>query len=114
MHPAMVLLDVAHPPRPGVRVEEELLEACQRAKNSPTIRIIKVVHGYGSSGQGGTGRETVRNWAFRNRRRLRGVIDGENYAFGDAVTEEVIGEVGPLQDTDLNAGNRGITILWVR
>jgi hypothetical protein len=30
------------------------------------------------------------------------------------VTEEVIGEVGPLQDTDLNAGNRGITILWVR
>jgi hypothetical protein len=114
MHPVMTLLDVAHPPRPAARVEEELLDVWQRVRNSPSLRLIKVVHGYGSSGKGGTGRETVRNWAFRNRRRLRSVIEGEHYAIGDAATEDLLGEVGPLGDADLNAGNRGITLLWVR
>jgi hypothetical protein len=114
MHKAVYLMDVAHPPRRGAIIEEELLAAWQRVRNSPTLRIIKVVHGYGSSGKGGTGRETVRNWAFQNRGRLRSVIDGERFAFGDAATEELIGEFGPLGDEDLNAGNPGITILWVR
>jgi hypothetical protein len=114
MHPAIHLLDVAHPPRSAEAVEEELLRAWEEVRHSPTWRVIKVVHGYGSTGRGGTGKEVVRNWAFRNRTRMRGTIDGEQYGYSNAPTQGLLKEIGSLGDPDLDAGNRGITLLWVR
>jgi len=114
MNPAIHILDVAHPPRPADVVEQELLEAFGCVRNSTTLRAIKVVHGYGSTGKGGVTRETVRNWAFRQRQRVRAVIEGERYAALEGSTETMIREIGPLCDADLGTGNPGITILWVR
>ena len=114
MHSAVYLLDVAHPPRPADTIETQLLEAWQMVRNSPTLRVMKVIHGYGSSGKGGSSRETVRNWAFQRKSRLRAVIDGEHYSVRNRVIEELLKDVGPLGDPDLDAGNPGITILWVR
>ena len=112
--PLIRRIDLAHPPLGAARVEEALTEALAAARNSPDLRVIKVIHGYGSSGRGGATREVVRNWAFRMRGRLRGVIAGEDYSLFDAATQAMHAETGPIGDPDLDAGNRGVTYLWIR
>jgi hypothetical protein len=42
------------------------------------------------------------------------VIEGETYALDDAATGELRLTVGAYADPDLGAGNRGITIVWVK
>jgi hypothetical protein len=107
-------IDVAHPPRHPDRVEEELVQAWSHVRNSSTLRVLKIVHGYGSHGTGGSTRDQVRNWVFRNRLKFRNTVDGEHYTLHDAVTTELRKELGGYDDTDLNAANPGIVIVWVK
>jgi len=107
-------IDLGHPPRPPARVEADLEAAFLKVRSSSQHRALKVVHGYGSHGHGGSTRETVRDWAYNFRRRLRAVIYGENYNFFDESTQEMREECGKIDDADLNTANPGITILWVK
>ena len=107
-------LDVGHPPRPPKQVENELDAALIKVRSSSTLRAIKVIHGYGSHGQGGHTKVTVRNWAFQFRRRFRAIINGEAYDIFDADTQELRDECGQLADNDLGIGNPGITLIWVK
>jgi hypothetical protein len=109
----VLTIDVAHPPLHPDQVEEELLRASMQVRNRPELRVLKVIHGHGSSGKGGSTKETVRNWAFRNRNKLRAVIDGEEYGLYDPTVQELRKEVGNYPDADLNNSNPGITILWI-
>lgn len=114
MQSPILTIDVAHPPRRPGDVEEELFRALSYIRNSPTLRVLKIVHGYGSSGKGSTTKETVRNWAFRITAKVRQTIDGEHYGLYDAATQQMRKEVGGFVDTDLDTGNPGITLLWVK
>lgn len=110
----LLTIDVAHPPRPASRVEGDLDALLMKIRNSSQHRALKVIHGYGSHGRGGSTRETVRDWAYNARRRLRAVIYGENYNIFDEDTQELREECGKIEDSDLGASNPGITILWVK
>ena len=110
----LLTVDVAHPPRHPDVVEAELDDVVSRVLRSTAHRVLKIVHGYGASGRGGSTREGVRNWAFRRRSKFRSVIDGETYALENAATAALRLEVGAYADPDLGAGNRGITIVWVK
>jgi len=110
----MLALDVGHPPRSPQQVENELDGAFARVRNSPTLRVIKVIHGYGSHGRGGSTKENVRNWAFQFRRRFRAIINGEDYNIFDDDTQEMRDECGQAADNDLGIGNTGITLIWVK
>lgn len=112
--PELLVVDVAHPPLPPDSVERILLESWSRARSSPAVRVLKIVHGYGSSGKGGATQAVVRNWAFRHRGRFRAVIEGESYGITDPATREMRLEVGAFPDLDLDSANRGVTILWVK
>lgn len=114
MSSVLLTIDVAHPPRHPDAVETALLDAWETARNSPTLRLIKIIHGYGSGGKGGATRELVRNWAFRRRGRFRGTLYGENYTLLDPATQEMRGEVGQYADKDLTMPNPGITIIWIK
>lgn len=107
-------IDVSHPPRHPDVVEQELVSAWSTVRNSATLRIIKIVHGHGSTGKGSSTKELVRNWLFRSRTKFRAVIDGEQYEMFNAVVQEMRSEVGQFNDRDLNAANPGITIVWVK
>ena len=107
-------IDVAHPPRHPDRVEEALNDALSHVRSSCQYRAIKVIHGYGSHGRGGTTKETVRNWAFRFRRHFDHIIEGENYSLFDDTTQAMRDDCGRIDDEDLDAANPGITILWVK
>ncbi len=110
----ILTIDLAHPPRPPARVEADLQTVVLNVRNSNRQRAIKVIHGYGSHGRGGSTRETVRDWAYNFRRHLRAVIYGENYNIFDDDTQELRDECGKIDDPDLQAANPGITILWVK
>ena len=108
------VIDVGHPPLPPEKVEELLLQVWIEARNAPGVRVIKVIHGFGSSGKGGGTQLVVRNWGSHMRTRLRGVIPGEEYSLYARDSQAMRREVGRFDDSELDAGNRGITYLWIR
>jgi hypothetical protein len=110
----LLTIDVAHPHRRPGEVERALLDAWETVRNSPALRIVKIIHGYGSGGKGGTTRELVRNWAFHHRERFRAIIYGDDYSVHDPATQELRKEIGQYPDTDLTMANPGITIIWVK
>ncbi len=111
---ALHTIDVAHPPMRPDQVEAALHDALGIVRNTSTLRVLKIVHGHGSTGKGGSTKEVVRNWLFRQRSRVRGVIHGETYDVFDPSTQEMRREVGSFGDPDIGAGNPGITIVWVK
>ena len=110
----ILTLDLAHPPRHPDEVEDELLQAWMKVRGSPTLRLIKIIHGYGKSGKGGTTKNVVRNWTFHYRSKFRLVVDGENYSLYDAGTQEVRKHLGEYLDSDLGASNAGVTVVFVK
>jgi len=107
-------IDVAHPPRSASVVEEALADAWATIRNSASLRVVKVIHGYGSSGKGGVTREIVRNWAFAHRRHFRATIPGEEYTLTSEAVLKLRSETGQYADRDLTMPNPGITIIWVK
>ena len=88
-----------------------------RQAKKDRIRILKVIHGYGSSGKGGRLCVGLRK-SFGLRRKeevIKEFISGEDFSiFNDAVLKllETCPELSG--DPDLNAMNEGVTILVLR
>jgi hypothetical protein len=77
-------------------------------------RLVKLIHGYGSSGAGGEIRIAVqtRLCEMATNGEISACIFGENWSKSDDQTWQLITARPELkQDRDLGAGNRGITIV---
>lgn len=77
-------------------------------------RLVRVVHGYGSSGSGGAIREAVRQHLeeLRNRRLVRSLVRGEEYPDGSAGARELLGRHPQLRSTlRSDRSNPGITFV---
>jgi hypothetical protein len=85
-----------------------------KVRSSSSLRVLKIIHGHGSTGKGGSTKTVVRNWLFRHRSKLRAIIDGENYSLFDAEVQEMRMQVGQYNDDDLGNANPGITVVWVK
>jgi hypothetical protein len=110
----LLTVDVAHPPRHPSVVEEDLAAAIARVRRSNALRVLKIIHGYGSTGRGGSTREAVLNWLYRQRTRVNAIVEGPAYGILDPATAEMRRSVGPYPDPDLGRQNAGITIVWVK
>lgn len=91
------------------RLNSELLVARQRG-----VKVLKVVHGYGSTGVGGELRialqATLRQMAARHE--IRDCIYGENWRTSDQRSWELLKQLPELKsDSDLGRGNKGITMV---
>jgi hypothetical protein len=78
------------------------------------IKLLKVVHGYGSTGAGGDIRIAVqkRLSEMAEGGQVRACIYGENWAKSDAMSWKLIRENRELKsDSDLGRRNQGITIV---
>jgi hypothetical protein len=78
------------------------------------VKVLKIVHGYGSSGVGGDLRialqATLRQMA--DRQEIQGCIFGENWRKADEGSWALLKQVpGLKEDRDFGKGNRGITIV---
>jgi hypothetical protein len=88
----------------------------RRAKQQGA-RVLKVIHGYGSSGKGGTLCVGLRrSFSLRKKEQLiRAFIPGEDYSIFNDTVLAMFDSVPELRgDPDLNATNEGITVLWLK
>jgi DNA-nicking Smr family endonuclease len=78
------------------------------------VKVLKIVHGYGSTGVGGDLRfalqATLRQMITR--KEIRDCIYGENWRTGDERTWNLLKQMPELKsDTDLGKGNKGMTVV---
>jgi hypothetical protein len=81
------------------------------------LRVLKVIHGYGSTGKGGQLCVGLRR-SLRLRTKegvIRGFLPGEDFSIFNETTLALL-EVAPVLrgDPDLNAVNPGVTLVWLR
>lgn len=93
------------------RLASELAQA--RREN---IQVLKLVHGYGSTGAGGEIRIAVQKHLFEIARdgKISGCIFGENWSKSDAASWKLLQSHPELKnDSDLGHRNQGITIVML-
>ncbi len=95
-------------------------EALQRMDRELTLarqekaKLLKLIHGYGSTGAGGDIRIAVqkRLLEMADNGQIRGCIFGENWSKSDETAWKLLQSHADLKsDSDLGRGNRGITIV---
>jgi ribosomal protein S9 len=99
---------------PQVREALQRLEREIALARQEKVKLLKVVHGYGSTGQGGDIRIAVqkRLVEIAQNGQIRGCIFGENWSKSDEQTWKLLQARAELKgDSDLGRGNRGITII---
>ena len=99
---------------PSVEQARARLQAELRTARQSGIKILKLVHGYGSSGVGGDLRialqSTLRQMA--QKREIADCIYGENWRTSDQRAWELLKRMPELKsDSDLGKGNKGITLV---
>ena len=93
------------------RLNREILSARQNK-----ITLLKLVHGYGSTGAGGDIRIAVQRQLVEMAKNgeIHGCIFGEDWSKSDAATWKLLQSNNELKsDPDLGRGNRGITIVMI-
>ena len=91
------------------RLERELALA-----NSSRIAVVKIIHGYGSTGRGGDIRVAVQKALVERAQSgaIQAVIFGEDWRISNETTWALIKKWPELkQDSDLGRENKGITIV---
>lgn len=92
------------------------MEEIRRAKREG-VKVLKVIHGYGSSGKGGALCIGLRK-SFRLRKKegvIRDFVEGEDFSIFNATTLAMLEAASDLRgDCDLNATNEGVTLLWLK
>jgi hypothetical protein len=103
--------------RPSLdEARREVLEEIRRAKHDG-VRVLKVIHGWGSSGKGGTLCHGLRkSFALRKREQvIRDFIPGEDFSIFNQTVLALLDAVPALRgDPDLNLTNEGVTLLWLK
>ncbi len=100
--------------RPTVPLALSLLNDALRVARSEGFVLIKIIHGYGSSGEGGAIRTAVQ--ADLSRRaaaaEIRAFIAGEDWRISDERAWSVLRRCPELKgDSDLGRGNQGVSIV---
>ncbi len=93
---------------------ERRLRAASREASFSGSRLLKIIHGWGRETGSNVLQRNVRGWLARNPFPFRAAIPGEAYHLTNPETVQMRDEIGSFPDTDLNADNHGITIVWLR
>ena len=81
------------------------------------VRVLKVIHGYGSTGKGGTLCHGLRkSFALRKREGvIKDFIPGESFSIFNNAVLLLLEAVPEMRgDPDLSATNEGVTVLWLK
>ena len=99
---------------PSVREALQRLERELSLARQEKVKVLKLVHGYGSTGAGGDIRIAVQKCLMEMMQngQIRGCIFGENWSKSDEHTWKLLQSQPELKsDSDLGRGNRGVTIV---
>jgi hypothetical protein len=93
-----------------------VIEETRRAKREG-VRVLKIIHGYGSSGKGGKlGVGLKKSFALRKKEgAIKDFIPGEDFSIFNNTVLNLLEAVPELRgDPDLDAANEGVTVLWLK
>jgi hypothetical protein len=99
---------------PTVEEARQLLKAELEKCRSRKAIVIKVIHGYGSSGVGGALRQGIRKSLISRRKEkvIKAVVFGENWSIFDPATRLLLDRCPVLsKDKDLFGSNPGISVV---
>ncbi len=94
----------------------QIIEEIRTAKRKG-VRVLKIIHGYGSSGKGGTLNFGLRkSFALRKKEGvIKDFIAGEDFSIFNPTVLNLLETVPELRgDPDLDAMNEGVTVLWLK
>jgi hypothetical protein len=94
----------------------QAIDEIRRAKRDG-IRVLKLIHGWGSSGKGGKLCHGLRkSFALRKKEGvIKDFVPGEDFSiFNPAVLAMLDAVPGLRGDPDLNLTNEGVTLLWLK
>lgn len=100
--------------RPTVEQARIRLEQALRDARSQKRQILKLIHGYGSTGKGGAIKTDVHKYlkAQKDSGKIRYYVPGDDFSPFDDFTREAMAEFPKLyKDKDYSKGNRGITLV---
>jgi hypothetical protein len=93
-----------------------VIEQIKRARREK-VNVLKVIHGYGSSGTGGALCVGLRK-SFRLRKKegaIKDYIPGEDFSIFNPTVLALLEAVPVLRgDPDLGATNEGVSVLWLQ
>jgi hypothetical protein len=99
---------------PAVREALQRMDRELAAARQSRATLLKLVHGYGSTGTGGEIHIAVQKRLLEMAQggEIRGCIFGENWSKSDEATWKLLQSHADLKnDSDLGRGNRGITVV---
>jgi hypothetical protein len=102
--------------RPSVHEALSRLDRQLALARQARVSVLKIVHGYGSSGAGGDIRIAVqkRLGELAETGQISGCIFGENWSKSDDATWRLLQSRPELKDdADLGRGNKGVTIVLI-
>jgi len=112
-HPSMRVVNLKEG-MPQVREAMSRMEGELRRARAEGVKVVKFVHGYGSSGVGGEIRIAVQNGLLKrlSQGESKVVIFGENWRIADETTWELLKKMPELKsDVDLGRQNKGSTVV---
>lgn len=113
MSPKLTIVDLEAGLPDRVRALRRLETALAEARKK-RVTVMKIVHGYGSSGVGGILRPVVRNFLRHAREKgdIRLFVTGESFSSFDQRSKDLIHQAPLLLlDSDLGGANKGITLV---
>jgi hypothetical protein len=99
---------------PDRKEARQRLEAAIARARKEGVSALRLIHGYGSSGQGGTLRFAIRGYLrqMKDRGEIAMFVNGESFSQFEERSRELLRKVPELvMDQDLGAGNKGVTLV---
>jgi hypothetical protein len=98
----------------GMPTVEQAKRRLLESLYAPSGPVVKIIHGYGSSGKGGAIRSAIREQMAQWQRagKVLKVVPGENWSIFDADSQDLRQRYAFLgKDEDLDRGNAGMTLV---
>lgn len=100
--------------RPSTDEAEHLFRSKLISYRQESVRVVKVIHGWGSSGVGGSIRDRVHDvcHVLQAQRSIRLFVPGEAFSAYTQAGRTLVTQFPKLkEDSDFDAGNKGISLI---
>ncbi len=100
--------------QPSTDEAERLLRSKLIAYRQESVRVVKVIHGWGSNGVGGAIRDRVHDVCqmLQAQRAIRLFVPGEAFSTYTQAGRTLVAQYPQLKrDSDFDAGNKGISLI---
>jgi len=101
---------------PSREEARQKLESGLAAARKNGIPVVKIIHGYGSSGVGGTLRFAIRGYLrqMKDRGEIALFVNGESFSQFEERSRALLKKAPELLlDRDLGGGNKGVTLVLI-